>query len=41
MLLRVLTHVDADHGALIVKQKFSHRSRQLGLADTSRTKKKK
>src|SRR6185436_4759694 len=32
MTLRVLRHVDADHGALIVKQVFREGASQLGLA---------
>ncbi len=32
MLFLVLTHVDANHGALVIKQEFGQRTRQLSLA---------
>ena len=33
MLLLVLRHIDADHGALIVEQELGQRAGQLGFAD--------
>src|SRR5680860_976806 len=36
MLLHVLAHVDADHGAGVVEHEVRERPRQLGLADTRR-----
>ena len=37
MLLHVLTHIDADHTALIIKQRLRQRLGELRLADTRRT----
>ena len=34
MFLLVFAHVDADHGMLVVKQKFSQGARQLGFTHT-------
>jgi hypothetical protein len=36
VLLGVLAHVDAHHGALVVEEEVGQRLRQLGLADTGR-----
>src|SRR5579875_3371425 len=36
MLLHVFRHVDADHRALVVEQKFGERPRQFRLADAGR-----
>ena len=37
VLLHVLGHVDAHHGALVVEQEFGQRPRQLRLADAGRS----
>ncbi len=39
VLLHVFGHVDADHGALVVKKKFGERARQFGFADAGRPEK--
>src|SRR5262249_32490584 len=36
VLLHVFGHVDANHGVLIVKQKFSQSAGEFSFADTSR-----
>src|SRR5437588_7528354 len=36
MLLHILRHVEANHRALVVEQKFGERARRLGLADARR-----
>ena len=41
VLLHVFRHVDANHRALVVKQKFSQRPRQFSLADARRPQKNK
>ena len=38
VLLRVLGHVEAHHGALVIEQDLRQRARGLGLANTSRAK---
>src|SRR5271165_5989624 len=40
MPLRVLAHVDPDHGPLVVEQKLGEGLGQLRLADTGRTQEK-
>ncbi len=36
VFLHVFAHVDADHGVLVVEQKFRERARQLRFADAGR-----
>ncbi len=39
VFLHILAHVDADHGVLIIEEKFCQRSSQLGFAHAGRAKK--
>ena len=41
VFFHVLTHVDPDHGVLVIEQKFRKRAGQLGLADAGRSEKNK
>ena len=39
VFLHIFAHVDADHGLLVIEQKFRQRARQLCLADPGRSQK--
>ena len=41
VFLHVFAHVDADHGVLVVEQKFRQRARQFGFPDAGRPEKNK